>query len=217
MLTSTDNGILGTASRSLPTEVVYRILTHFATQLRVARPGLQPKFQTKLLELRLVCKSWSAIIIPMALTSIRIKNAKQARTFLQHWKSIFSYLPESQPQSFPVRQLELHNLVDAIVLKTRDTTDSKNGGQDSAEKKVEDGTGEHIEDEAEEQVADATGERIEDEAEEHDEDATANHIDATGKPDVSSQESLNRSLKQLQAIRDLMQAGGGTTPTLLIF
>lgn len=116
MSTSLDIRISGNASRSLPTEVLTEIFTLVATQ------SSRRKSQS-LLDLRLVCKSWSAAVIPIVLNSICIENVKQAQFLLENWKTIFSYTHDSQPRLFPVLRLGLNNLVEATYSKSQVSID----------------------------------------------------------------------------------------------
>ncbi|EGG10287.1 uncharacterized protein MELLADRAFT_103570 [Melampsora larici-populina 98AG31] len=106
MSTSPDNGISRNASKSLPTELLNQIFTQVATHLQKARSSRRKC----LLDLRLVCKSWSDAVIPIVLRSIRIKDVEQAQYLLENWKTIFSYTHDFQPRVFPVHRLVLIDL-----------------------------------------------------------------------------------------------------------
>ncbi|KAH9817811.1 hypothetical protein DFH28DRAFT_1219645 [Melampsora americana] len=122
MSTSSKDTLSHTFSKALPAEILSQIFSFLAIKLEVEGRALRrPTYQT-LFDLRLVCKSWSIAMIPIAFSTLRITNSHQAKGLLNDWNQIFSsYVHHDDSiRHFPVRQLEMMNLVDDQLLNEKD-------------------------------------------------------------------------------------------------
>ncbi|EGG00009.1 uncharacterized protein MELLADRAFT_68163 [Melampsora larici-populina 98AG31] len=101
--------------RSLPYEIVSQIVETYASELLSYRWAdrdtssemyLHPRSITELLKLRLVSKTWSKMITPIAFDSLHIHNSKMAQVIIEEWSTL-SY---SHDQPCPVRRLIIENI-----------------------------------------------------------------------------------------------------------
>lgn len=108
---------LAPAKGPLSTLIVSRMVQTFAYKLmwdqRREPSGcghLSSSSITELLSLRLVCKAWSSIEIPICFAKVKVETWKQAQALLSDgWKSLLSSDPATA-RACPVRHLTLNNL-----------------------------------------------------------------------------------------------------------